>query len=120
MRWLDEVEKNCGVDRGQRMVPTDECFNDLLKDISNNGRPELEAAIRTWAGEQPHRVEPVLNKAGWGLNIERTQDWYIMDAILKMPDGEEKDELLAQAMAESPRFYQQCVEDYLFCGVKVI
>jgi len=121
LRRIDELEKNPQLEVGQWVLPqlVDPHFEWFIRQVADSGLPSLEAAIRTWGREQPDRVPGVLERAGWWRYhpmIPRP-DFDVMDGILKMPDGEERTQLLARARAESPRFYQHCLANVLFCGV---
>ena len=76
----------------------------------------LEEAIRGWANRCPLRVEGVVRRAGYMLKCDRPREFGVMSEIKKMPEGAEKDWLLARARRDSPRFAEECMNDE-GCGV---
>ena len=115
MRRLDLIEQGPQHDQGQWVLPaqTDRELITLLREVR---RPTMEGAIRVWAHEMPHRIGPVLNRAGWYERLERRPEWYTVDEVLKMEEGEEKEKKMAAARKESPRFFEQCANN-LLCGM---
>ena len=112
-------EPNFGWTVGQ-VGPLDRPSSEFLQVVGSHGIAYLEIAIRQWAKEQSDRVPVVLNKAGWFWRVTRDDygaDWDVMDTILQMEEGEDKVKLMAQAKAESPRFFQHCVDSWISCGV---
>lgn len=71
----------------------------------------LEEAIRRWAVSSPHSVEGVVRRAGYMLKWDRPREFGIMSDIKKMPEGPQKERLVAQARQESPRFAEECMKD---------
>lgn len=104
----------------QWIEPIDARFRAVAHDIGQ-ATGVLEAAIRWWAqmddSRGSHNVARVLRKAGWiqYMNLHGSAHWNIVHGILIMDEGKEKDDLMAQAEAESPSLFDFCLRD-LFCG----
>lgn len=86
---------------------------------SDFGLAVLQHAIHQWSIAAPFReVEEVMNLASWKIP-DLDPDLFTMWKIKNMAEGPEKQALLAQAEAESPRFFRKCMEDPL-CGMYAI
>ena len=97
----------------------DQRFRSIMADVETRlsalGWAILWLAKRDIGG---FTIRKVLRKAGWVVldEIHESAEYAIMDKLLKMPEGGEKEAKLAQAKKEAPRFVDWCVND-LFCGV---
>lgn len=74
----------------------------------------FEEAIRRWANGHETELEQVLKKACFTSSIW-IDDWMKMGNMKRMDEGPDRERLLALAKEESPRFYDQCMND-VFCG----
>ena len=122
LRKFDKFAKEPGLGWSlEQLGPLNQESQKFLQDLDCRGKHLLEAAIKNYVNGLPSEgwswVLNVLDKAGWSRYKERQPDWDVMDDILKMPEGEEKARKMAQAHAESPRFFAECVNNPLFCGV---
>ena len=89
----------------------------LLTQIQSGFRQAiLEEAIRRWAMSNIYSVEGVVRRAGYMLKGDRPQEFMVMSDIKKMPEGPEKEQKVAQARRESPRFAEECMNDE-YCGM---
>ncbi|KAK4694442.1 hypothetical protein P7C71_g3148, partial [Lecanoromycetidae sp. Uapishka_2] len=118
----DKIAKDPSIDLGQwqhpQGQPWEKRFTDLTIFLSGALTPVFESVIRHWAVKHPDKVAFVLHKAGWKDDwTDRPTQWYEVDEAMKMRDGPERDEKLAQLKQEWPHFFQQCVED-VFCGIR--
>lgn len=121
---LDILEKESNRNDIQPLWPLpvdDPDFMDLVQRISRGNGLLFEQVVAQWApGANPYWIDEIVKGAGWTTGDNRTRDWEIIDAILKMPNGEERDDLIRQAKQERPRFFNECEMDVLFTGVSVI
>lgn len=121
---LDILEKESNRNDIQPLWPLpvdDPDFMDLVQRISRGNGLLFEQVVAQWApGANPYWIDEIVKRAGWTTGDNRTRDWEIIDAILKMPNGEERDDLIRQAKQERPRFFDECEMDVLFTGVSVI
>lgn len=86
---------------------------------SDFGRAVLQIAISQWSFAAPIReVEEVMNLASWKIP-DLDPDVFTIGKIKNMAEGPEKQALLAQVEARSPRFFRKCMEDPL-CGMYAI
>lgn len=74
----------------------------------------FEEAIRRWANSHNGELRQVLQKACFTKDLW-TEDWTTMGNLKAMEEGPDKVRLLAQAEAESPRYYKRCMGDKT-CG----
>ena len=119
---VDQLEKDPNFPVGKWSMPYgDARFMEVVAAIHNGDHElALEAAICEWAiGVEFTAMMNLLSVAGWERvgSMRRTSEWKVADKILKMEEGEKKEKLMAQARAESPRFFQYCEEDVSNCGV---
>lgn len=85
---------------------------------SDFGHAVLQTAISRWSFAAPIReVEGVMNLASWKLP-DLDPDVFTMEKLKKLAEGPEKQALLAQVEARSPRFFRKCMDDPL-CGMYV-
>lgn len=86
---------------------------------SDFGRAVLQIAISRWSFAAPIReVEEVMNLASWKLP-DLDPDVFTMGRLKTMAEGPEKQALLTQVEARSPRFFRKCMDDPL-CGMYAI
>lgn len=86
---------------------------------SDFGLVVFQHAIYKWSLEAPIReVEEVMNLASWKIP-DLDPDVFTIGKIKNMAEGPEKEALLAEAEALSPRFFRKCMEDPL-CGMYAI
>ena len=119
---VDQLEKDPNFAVEKWSVPYgDAKFMEVVAAIHNGDHElALEAAICEWAiGVEFNAIMNLLAVAGWEKvgTTRLTSEWKVADNILKMEEGEKKEKLMAQASAESPRFFQYCEEDVSNCGV---
>ena len=90
----------------------------LLTEIQTGYRQAiLEEAIRRWAANNIYSVEGVVRRAGYMMHrCDRSREWTIMADIKRMPEGPEKEQKVAQARRDSPRFAEECMNDES-CGM---
>lgn len=122
LRRVDQLEKDPRFPCDKWVIPYDDAsFMEVVATITNGGFAlALEAAICEWAiGVACDDMVRILQIAGWRQagSMRQTPEWKVADDILKMEEGEEKEKLMAQARAESPRFFRCCEEDVSNCGV---
>ena len=119
---LDMRDLNPSMDDGRwRLDSADRVVAYIGSQIAQDQfkRQVFEEGIRAWACQPKNdkMVAAVLEKADWTQsNFVRSPEWIIMDNILKMEDGEEKESLLRQAERDAPRVYAACL-DHVWCGV---
>ena len=118
----DKLAKDPNQDLGQWAAPVGEpLLGEIVQLVDNGGQKVFEDFVRSWAPTADQRlVTSIVEKAGWRSGLDRDMDpeaWRAVDEILKMDPGEAKEQMVAQAKAEAPRFFQACEDDYLFCGV---
>lgn len=86
----------------------------ILDQVEKDGfkRQIFEEAIRRWADSQANEkeVSQVLQKACWTKELW-TDAWEVMRKLKMMDEGPVKESMLARAKAESPRYYQRCMDD---------
>lgn len=115
------MAKDPAADLGQWQYPLSEPwlpnFKELETNLTVSHIPTFERVIRYWAVKYPNQVDFVLRKEGWqDTQMNRPDQWYKVDDALKMQDGIERDQKLAQLKQEWPLFYQSCLDD-MFCGM---
>lgn len=99
-------------------VPHRDAELQTIYEVSQNERSLVEEGISRWARDQSNfaAMGNILRAAFWTDEWEWTEDWLVMDGILKMPEGDEKKEKMEVAQKESPLFFAACLEDPL-CGM---
>lgn len=116
-RKVDEWEMNPTVTDRWPLPAEGSIVALLLTQIEAGIRQQiLEEAIRRWAMSSPLSVEGVVRRAGYMLKCDRPREFSIMSELKKMPEGAEKERLVAQARWESPRFAEECMMNE-YCGV---
>ena len=94
----------------------------ILTEVGKYGDKQqiFEAAIWRWANSQANteEVSQVLQKACWTKELW-TNAWLAMGTMKRMDEGPLKESMLARAKAESPRYYQRCMDEES-CGWLVI
>lgn len=114
LRRLDLLDQKAAVDVWQAPAQGTVGAN-LLAEVGKDGhkRPVFEAAVGRWARNQANATEvsQVLRRAGWIKDVWDTDAWRVMHNLKTMDEGPIRERMLAQAKAESPRFYQQCMDD---------
>lgn len=81
---------------------------------SDKNRQLFEEAIRRWANSLKEELSPVLIKACFTKDLW-TDAWVAMHQLKIMEEGPAKERELARAKAESPRYYERCMNDET-CG----
>ena len=117
-RRADILARN-RVEVGQWRVPAgDQGFEEILQALRKSDNCIiLEQAIWDWSRlADPKLIDNLLLRAGWVTSEYQSPDWYVVDSILKMPDGEERNHMIARAKLESPTFFDECEKDP-FCGM---
>lgn len=116
-RWVDLLDKD------KKAVPTwpmpveGSVLDIVIRQVrgSDMKREMLEEAMRRWEMISHEDMTFILKNAGWINWLNPTEEWNIMDQILRMDEGPEKQRLIAQARLELPKFVKNCLEDHL-CG----
>lgn len=116
LRKLDILEKNATA--AEHWLPpargTIEAVIIEQVERSDQKRQLFEEAIRRWANRQREELSPVLIKAGFTKDLW-TDAWVTMHKLKIMEEGPAKESELARAKAESPRYYERCMNDET-CG----
>ena len=119
---LDMRDRNSHINDGRwRLDNADQMVVSIGRQIAEDGFKcqIFEEGVRLWASHPQNDiiVASVLERADWTQsNSVCSAEWMVMDKILTMENGEEKNRLLEQAQREAPRVYSACL-DQVWCGV---
>ncbi|KAL9031452.1 MAG: hypothetical protein Q9196_000513 [Gyalolechia fulgens] len=100
-------------------VPEGDRELQTLHEVCQIERNLFEEGVSRWARDQSNfaTMGNILRAAFWTDEWERNHDWQVIDNILKLPEGDEKKEMMERAQKESPLFFTACLEDPL-CGLR--
>lgn len=81
--------------------------------IFPDAQAAFKEAMKRFAMMVDHdsRLAPILEQACWTRSVWGSYEWMVISGVKSMPDGMEKEEKLAQAKAELPRFFERCMND---------
>ncbi|KAL9579963.1 MAG: hypothetical protein Q9212_004777, partial [Teloschistes hypoglaucus] len=99
------------------MGPEEVVANNLLQ-AKDGDRHIIEEVMTRWSRDRANwgMCEAVLRSTFWTTEWPHNAAWKVVDGILKMPEGKEKEEKMALAKKESPLFFAACLKDDL-CGM---
>ena len=76
----------------------------------------FKEGMKRFARSAPYsRLAHILEKACWTRDVWGSPDWRVMANVKEMPEGPEREAMLAKAKKEMPRFFERCYNDRL-CG----
>ena len=98
-------------------MPTGDTEMVLLQRIAREETATFEDAVSRWSRDQDNfgLCHKILGAAFWRNDWPHNENWKVMDGILKMPEGQDKQSKMALAKKESPLFFAACCEDRV-CG----
>ena len=116
-RLQDMQEKGRSAVEGWSLPADSPLIHGLALQINNGMLEPFLEAVRRWTRGPTGDFEAIAKKAGWvhSYIAVHPQAWQAMSELKAMDEGDEKLKKLAQAKAESPRFFERCMKDG-FCG----
>ncbi|KAL8963953.1 MAG: hypothetical protein Q9183_004819 [Haloplaca sp. 2 TL-2023] len=99
-------------------VPAGDTDMVLLQRIAREETATFEDAVSRWSRDHNNfgLCHAILSSAFWRNDWPHDDNWKVMDGILKMPEGPQKQSKMTLAKQESPRLFAACCRDPL-CGV---
>ena len=76
----------------------------------------FKEGMKRFARSAPYsRLTNILEKACWTKDVWGSPEWCVMRDVKQMPEGPEREAMLAKAKKELPQFFDRCYNDRL-CG----